>query len=81
MGLRVYIELKKGSGNFKDCPLCITWKAIDIHHTFSINGEEYEEVNTQIIPHSNTNADNLNVIEYNDMAARGDYIFSTMQYY
>ncbi|KAG5568094.1 hypothetical protein H5410_064893 [Solanum commersonii] len=43
MGLQVYIELKKGSGNFKDYPLCITWKAIDIHHTLSTIGEEYEE--------------------------------------
>ncbi|KAH0680227.1 hypothetical protein KY284_021312 [Solanum tuberosum] len=70
MGLRVYIELKKGSENFKDYPLCITWKAIDIHHTLPINGEEYGEVNTEIIAHGNTNTYNLNVIEYNGMAAR-----------
>ncbi|KAK6778142.1 hypothetical protein RDI58_024860 [Solanum bulbocastanum] len=70
MELRVYIKLKKGSGNFKDYPLCITWKTIDIHHTLSINGEEYGEVNTEIIAHGNTNTYNLNVIEYNDMAAR-----------
>ncbi|KAK4737995.1 hypothetical protein R3W88_001692 [Solanum pinnatisectum] len=70
MRLRVYIELKKGSRNFKDYPLCITWKGIYIHHTLSINGEEYGEVDTQIIAHGNTNTDNLNVIEYNDMDDR-----------
>ncbi|KAK4739693.1 hypothetical protein R3W88_003390 [Solanum pinnatisectum] len=70
MELRVCIKLKKGLENFKDYPLCITWKAIDIHHTLSINGEQCGEVNTEIIAHGTTNTDNLNVIEYNDMAAR-----------
>ncbi|KAK4724498.1 hypothetical protein R3W88_027277 [Solanum pinnatisectum] len=63
-------HLNKGLGNFKDYPFCITWKAIDIHHTLSINGKEYGEVNTEIIAHGNTNTYNLNVIEYNDMVAR-----------
>ncbi|MCD9560242.1 hypothetical protein HAX54_018746 [Datura stramonium] len=52
MGLRVYFELKKQSGNFKDYPLCITWRPIDIHGGFPIN-----EVET----HYNTNCENSSI--------------------
>lgn len=34
MGMWVHMELKKGSGKFKNDPLCITWKVIDIHYHF-----------------------------------------------
>lgn len=69
MGLRVFIELKKYISNFKEYPLCITWKAIDLHYMIS-NIEQHINNNVQLIAYEETNKDTLDLSEQDNMAAQ-----------
>ncbi|KAH0773484.1 hypothetical protein KY290_010621 [Solanum tuberosum] len=65
MGLQVYIGLKKKTRNFKDYPLCITWKVIDIHHMVPITDGVVDNVNTHFNTNDFNNTNTLDLVEYN----------------